>query len=422
MKFQTIIVTCRERERVLQQTLSNLAATDWPGQPHLQMDRMVTGDCRQRQTENVRLGLGWFVSQSDADYLLLLEDDLEFNTHLWWNLERWLPMVDGRLDFGSLYNPNIRNNSGDDYFIAHPGACYGSQAYVLSRAAVHVLLRDWLNVIGMQDIKITRILGAAGYPLFYHRPSLVQHVGIQSVWGGGYHSAPDFQPGWKSVFSYERIPGWFTFPRLYERAVAEARHGDVLVEVGAWLGRSTAYLGGQVKASGKQIRVMVVDTFQGSATDPQFYSAATALGGSVRQLFDRNMRLAELADRFEVREGYSVDVARSLPDCSCSFVFIDADHGYDSVRADIRAWRRKVRPGGVLAGHDCFTFPAVFAAVRDELAGDFATTDENVWIHQVNAVTPIARHCPFNGDSHIGNVIRGLFLKFEIRSIVETGT
>jgi hypothetical protein len=383
MKFQTIIVTCRERAQVLDQTLTHLAATDWPTQPHIQMDRMDSGDCRLRQTENVRLGLEWFSTQTDADFLLLLEDDLDFNAHLWWNLERWSPLVDGRLHFGSLYNPNIRSNQGDDYFIANADACYGSQAYVLSRAAVRVLLRDWLNVIGMQDIKVTRILGAAGYPLFYHRPSLVQHVGRQSVWGGGYHSAPDFNPGWECVFSYERIPGWFTFPKLYERAVAEASDGDMLVEIGAWLGRSTAFLGRQVKASGKQLRVMVVDTFQGSATHPHFYSAAKTVGGSVRPLFDRNMRLADVADTFDVREAASVDVSISIPDGFCSFVFIDADHGYEAVRADIRAWRGKVRAGGVLAGHDCHTFAEVMAAVKDELGEAFVTTDENVWVHRV---------------------------------------
>ena len=32
---------------------------------------------------------------------------------------------------------------------------------------------------------------------------------------------------------------------------------------------------------------------------------------------------------------------------------MDADHSYDSVRNDVAAWRSKVRPGGILCGHDC---------------------------------------------------------------------
>ena len=35
-----------------------------------------------------------------------------------------------------------------------------------------------------------------------------------------------------------------------------------------------------------------------------------------------------------------------------SFVYIDALHDYDSVKADIAAWWPQVKPGGVLAGHD----------------------------------------------------------------------
>lgn len=34
------------------------------------------------------------------------------------------------------------------------------------------------------------------------------------------------------------------------------------------------------------------------------------------------------------------------------FVFIDADHSYEGCAADIRAWAGKVRPGGLLCGHD----------------------------------------------------------------------
>jgi hypothetical protein len=34
------------------------------------------------------------------------------------------------------------------------------------------------------------------------------------------------------------------------------------------------------------------------------------------------------------------------------FVYIDARHDYESVKEDLHAWFDKVRPGGILAGHD----------------------------------------------------------------------
>lgn len=48
----------------------------------------------------------------------------------------------------------------------------------------------------------------------------------------------------------------------------------------------------------------------------------------------------------------SLEAAKTVPDGSLEFVFIDADHSYEGVRADIEAWAPKVRPGGVLGGHD----------------------------------------------------------------------
>ena len=298
-------------------------------------------------------------------------------------------VADGRCPaaLGKLADPNIRRVSeGDDYFTADPSACYGSQAYVLSRVGASLSLRDWEKVVGMQDIKLTRIVASAGHTLYYHKPSLVQHIGTESCWGGGFHHASDFSDTWRAEFSWERIPGWFTFPQLYSQAVNEAKDGDVLVEIGAWLGRSTAFLGQRLKASGKRIKLLVVDTFSGSSTEPSMISSARALGGSVRSDFERNMRLADVLEIIEIKETRSVAAASKVPEGSCAFVFIDADHRYEAVRADIRAWIGKVRPGGILAGHDCYTYAEVFNAVRDELQGQFITTDENVWICRIGDV------------------------------------
>ncbi len=55
--------------------------------------------------------------------------------------------------------------------------------------------------------------------------------------------------------------------------------------------------------------------------------------------------------RFTLREG-SPQAADRFAAGSLDFVFIDANHLYESVRADLHAWWPKVRGGGALCGHD----------------------------------------------------------------------
>lgn len=49
---------------------------------------------------------------------------------------------------------------------------------------------------------------------------------------------------------------------------------------------------------------------------------------------------------------FSQDAVLEFEDESLDFIYIDANHSYDQVAADIKAWIRKVKPHGVIAGHD----------------------------------------------------------------------
>lgn len=53
---------------------------------------------------------------------------------------------------------------------------------------------------------------------------------------------------------------------------------------------------------------------------------------------------------------FSLDAAQDVPDRSLDFVFIDGNHVYDAVLADLTAWAPKVRTGGLVAGHDYRVF------------------------------------------------------------------
>lgn len=65
-----------------------------------------------------------------------------------------------------------------------------------------------------------------------------------------------------------------------------------------------------------------------------------------------------------------VQASLEIPDNSLDFVFIDADHAFDGVMVDIILWSKKVRSGGVVAGHDFYplkaggVIPAVSAYIQ----------------------------------------------------------
>lgn len=48
----------------------------------------------------------------------------------------------------------------------------------------------------------------------------------------------------------------------------------------------------------------------------------------------------------------SIEAAAQIPDGSLDFVYIDGNHLFPHVLADLCAWTPKVRSGGVIAGHD----------------------------------------------------------------------
>ncbi len=62
--------------------------------------------------------------------------------------------------------------------------------------------------------------------------------------------------------------------------------------------------------------------------------------------------LAQHGERSEIWRLTSAEAAARVPDGSLDFAYIDARHDYDSVVEDIGLWLPKIRPGGVLAGHD----------------------------------------------------------------------
>lgn len=75
---------------------------------------------------------------------------------------------------------------------------------------------------------------------------------------------------------------------------------------------------------------------------------------NLRQTLDhlRGHRPNQPGSRVKTLRMTSLEAAATFPDASVSASFIDANHRYDYVLADLRAWSRVVKPDGWLMGHD----------------------------------------------------------------------
>ena len=74
---------------------------------------------------------------------------------------------------------------------------------------------------------------------------------------------------------------------------------------------------------------------------------------------ERNYRitletLSRFQERIRILRMRSEEAAPLIPDDSCDFIYIDANHAYEAVKRDLQLWFPKLRVGGVMSGHDYF--------------------------------------------------------------------
>lgn len=149
------------------------------------------------------------------------------------------------------------------------------------------------------------------------------------------------------------IPGWRQDDAAKE--LARASHGlpgdPIIVEIGAFLGRSTILLAGarKLKGSGK---VHVVDPFDCSGdafSVPHYLQILDSLGGgTLKHHFEANIRLAELEEWVELHEAHAHDAAVGWH-VPIDLLLLDGDSSPSGAREAYRDWSRFLKPDGVLA-------------------------------------------------------------------------
>lgn len=157
--------------------------------------------------------------------------------------------------------------------------------------------------------------------------------------------------------------GWYSYTDVggYGREVLPELYNELGYKVGAEIGVMNGDFSLLICEKVPGVKMFCIDPW-------------TPYGRRVTQgLQDRRFRRAQnKLNEFGVTfiKKTSMDALADIPDGSLDFIYIDAIHEFDFVMMDLICWAKKVRPGGMISGHDyvnlhgCGVIPAVNAYTR----------------------------------------------------------
>jgi len=176
------------------------------------------------------------------------------------------------------------------------------------------------------------------------------------------------------------IDGWMAEIELewLNYTAARVPINGLIVEIGAWKGRSSSaiYTGGSLTKT-----IVSIDTWMGSPDESPHDIAKTQ---DIFHIYMQNMSILGIEPRdylsspfYENRPGVffikgdSVESSKHFEDKSIDWLFIDGWHS--QLSKDLDAYMPKMKPNGLLTGHDYFCF---YNEIQQEIHKRF-------YIHQI---------------------------------------
>lgn len=161
----------------------------------------------------------------------------------------------------------------------------------------------------------------------------------------------------QQIIMIDAIPGWMSEGELQWLADTASIY-ESWTELGSYCGRSMTAVGLGIKSGGI---LRVVDK-----------EISPTLLNNISRL--RKLRPDIAVESYQMS---TAEAAMSLPDSAV--VFIDADHSYESVKADLKAWANKCK---LICGHDYQpNYAGVIKAVNESMSVQNPVGD--IWIRQL---------------------------------------
>lgn len=149
-----------------------------------------------------------------------------------------------------------------------------------------------------------------------------------------------------------KLTNWCLAPRDF--LLAQMPRGKRGAEIGVWKGHFSANLLERLRPEKLYLIdpwvIQASEDYDGAwyHSDRMTQSDMDAVHASVCQRFADAISRGQI----EVCRKQSVESAADFEDESLDWVYIDGDHRYDAVLADLEAWYRVVKPGGMIAVDD----------------------------------------------------------------------
>lgn len=175
------------------------------------------------------------------------------------------------------------------------------------------------------------------------------------------------------------IWGWFGNAN-YLLDIINTHRPKIVVELGSWLGTSTAFLAENIGNNGVVYAVDVwEETSECLVALPRTITDPDAFFKNLYHQFLSNMIYLNLDHKVIPIKSTSLLAAQEI-DIQVDLVYVDASHAEEDVYNDIKAWYPKLVSGGLMCGDD-WQWPTVRAGVM-RIAKDLNQTvhyENNFW-------------------------------------------
>ncbi len=153
------------------------------------------------------------------------------------------------------------------------------------------------------------------------------------------------------VAGYLLVEDIFTLIALLEGMPQKSK----ILEIGSFMGLSALLFAKALYASQNySTRIYCVDTWGDWSARFDHPLMKIISQGKIYEKFLNNISDSGLENFIIPIRKDSVETARDFPDENFDLIFIDGDHTVDGAYRDLSAWHPKLKPGGILVGHDYF--------------------------------------------------------------------